>query len=86
MCRCLFFMFLHPYFINLDSSDKVIRTVASLQDFIAEHAGGRASNGLERILDLTCLGIVDTPRSSIFCRYRRCVYERSRNFTPEKAV
>ena len=45
-------MFLHPYFINLDSSDKVIRTVASLQDFIAEHAGGRASNGLERILDL----------------------------------
>ncbi len=52
MCRCLFFMFLYPYFINLDSSDKVIRTVASLQDFIAEHAGGRASNGLERILDL----------------------------------
>ena len=45
-------MFLYPYFINLDSSDKVIRTVASLQDFIAEHAGGRASNGLERILDL----------------------------------
>ena len=37
-------------------------------------------------LDLTCLGIVDTPRSSIFCRYRRCVYERSRNFTSEKAV
>ena len=35
---------------------------------------------------VTCLGIVDTPRSSIFCRYRRCVYERSRNFTSEKAV
>ena len=35
---------------------------------------------------LTCLGIVDTPRSSIFCRYRRCVYESSRNFTSEKAV
>ena len=35
---------------------------------------------------LTCLGIVDTPRGSIFCRYRRCVYERSRNFTSEKAV
>ena len=35
---------------------------------------------------LTCLGIVDTPRSSIFYRYRRCVYEWSRNFTSEKAV
>ena len=35
---------------------------------------------------LTCLGIVDTPRGSIFCRYRRCVYERPRNFTSEKAV
>ncbi len=35
---------------------------------------------------VTCLGIVDTPRGSIFCRYRRCVYERSRNFTSEKAV
>ena len=31
-------------------------------------------------LDMTCLGIVDTPRGSIFCRYRRCVYERPRNF------
>ena len=37
-------------------------------------------------LRVTCLGIVDTPRGSIFCRYRRCVYERSRNFTSEKAV
>ena len=36
--------------------------------------------------ELTCLGIVDTPRGSIFCRYRRCVYERPRNFTSEKAV
>ena len=35
---------------------------------------------------VTCLGIVDTPRSSIFYRYRRCVYEWSRNFTSEKAV
>ena len=35
---------------------------------------------------LTCFGIVDTPRSSIFYRYRRCVYEWSRNFTSEKAV
>ena len=35
---------------------------------------------------VTCLGIVDTPRGSIFCRYRRCVYERPRNFTSEKAV
>ena len=35
---------------------------------------------------MTCLGIVDTPRGSIFCRYRRCVYERPRNFTSEKAV
>ena len=33
---------------------------------------------------MTCLGIVDTPRGSIFCRYRRCVYERSRNFTSGK--
>ena len=37
-------------------------------------------------LALTCFGIVDTPRSSIFYRYRRCVYEWSRNFTSEKAV
>ena len=37
-------------------------------------------------LEVTCLGIVDTPRSSIFYRYRRCVYEWSRNFTSEKAV
>ena len=36
--------------------------------------------------ELTCFGIVDTPRSSIFYRYMRCVYEWSRNFTSEKAV
>ena len=39
-----------------------------------------------KLLTVTCLGIVDTPRGSIFCRYRRCVYERSRNFTSGKAV
>ena len=49
----------------------------------AEVTTGSLGHGLS---GMTCLGIVDTPRSSIFCRYRRCVYERSRNFTPEKAV
>ena len=55
-------------------------------------SGGKLEGELIRELPptyddgLTCLGIVDTPRSSIFYRYRRCVYEWSRNFTSEKAV
>ena len=50
------------------------------KDSITVALAGRDREGL------TCFGIVDTPRSSIFYRYMRCVYEWSRNFTSEKAV
>ena len=43
-------MFLYPYFVNLDSSDKVIRTVASLQEYF----GIISSKGRLKLDDVAC--------------------------------
>ena len=63
-----------------------LAVVASEKGVVQASASSFYRQARKERLALTCLGIVDTPRGSIFCRYRRCVYERPRNFTSEKAV
>ena len=70
------------------SVDEIQRRAAELESFKnpVPPAQDLGKEAFLKLLTVTCLGIVDTPRGSIFCRYRRCVYERSRNFTSGKAV